>query len=103
MLSRSVSRSKARLMSHAAVLLGALLLYVVSFGPALACCVHFQTGVKSLNALMAVYRPLALILPESAMRQYTGLCGLSEIEAFYFVTIMRDGGRLPDALGIDCS
>ncbi len=76
--------------------LGPLLLYVMSYGPVLAYCIHaHEPGTddfwKALNAVAIVYRPLAIVAPESFMRQYTSLCGLSDIEAFYFVQGLRRG------------
>ena len=85
-----------------AVVLGPLLLYVISYGPILAYCVRSEVGWNKINVVMTVYRPLALVLPKPVMRQYSEQCGLSDIEAFFFVELMRSGGRLPDDLGIDC-
>ena len=86
--------------------LGLLLLYVMSYGPVLAYCIHaHEPGTddswKALNAVVAVYRPLALVAPEPFMRQYTSLCGFSDIEAFFFVDGLRRGWHLPEDLGID--
>ena len=86
--------------------MGVVLFYVVSYGPALAYCVHTQanrtynyeivaTKWDELNAVITVYRPLALVAPRSYMRKYSELCGLSDIEAFFFVELMRSGAHLP--------
>ena len=88
------------------VMLGVVLLYFISYGPVLAYCVHTQsqqtyteateaTRWKAINAVISVYHPLALIVPAPAMREYTEICGLSEIEAFFFVQALQSDAHLP--------
>ena len=100
MFSRTYRYRKRSGESSIAVVLGPLLLYVMSYGPVLASCIHtHQPGTdasfKALNAVITVYRPLALVAPESFMRQYTRLCGFSDIETFFFVVGLRRGAHLP--------
>ncbi len=94
------------------VLFSLVFLYFTSYGPVLAyvVCTESQqsykevlepTSRKAINAVISVYRPLALIVPAPIMRKYTEIGGLSDIEAFFFVQALRSGARLPDDLGID--
>jgi hypothetical protein len=100
MFSRTSTRRRRTGESSIAVVLSAFLLYVISYGPVLAYCIHSHqlssdARVKSINALMTIYRPLSLVAPVSFMREYTRLCGFSEMEAFFFVEGMRSGEHLP--------
>ena len=94
------------------VMLGLVFLYFVSYGPVLAYVVRTEsqqmytesteaTRWKAIDAVISIYRPLALIVPAPVMRKYTQICGLSDIEAFFFVQALRSGAHLPDDLGID--
>jgi hypothetical protein len=38
---------------------------------------------------MYIYRPLALVVPKPVMHQYTKICGLSDLEAFFIVEWLR--------------
>lgn len=100
MFSRTSTRRRRTGELSIAVVLSAFLLYVISYGPVLAYCIHaHQPGsdasFKAINAVMTIYRPLALVVPESFMREYTRLCGFSDFEAFFFVEGMRCGAHLP--------
>ncbi len=97
MFSRTSTRRRRTGESSIAVVLSAFLLYVISYGPVLAYCIHTQQpgSFKAINAVMTIYRPLALVAPESFMREYTRLCGFSDFEAFLFVEGMRRGSHLP--------
>lgn len=106
MFSRISRHRKRAGESSIAFVLGPFLLYVISYGPVLAYCIHAnEPGTddywKALNAVATVYRPLAIVAPESFLRQYTSLCGFSDIEAFFFVKALRRGSHLPDDLGIE--
>ncbi len=103
MCSRDDKRLNRSGRSSIVLALGAALLYIISYGPVVAYCLHSEAGQNTLNVVLTIYRPLALVVPEPFMREYTELCGCSDIEAFVFVGLMRSGGHLPDDLGIDCS
>ena len=95
-----------------AVVLGLVLLHFISHGQVLEDCVHTQSqqthteataepNWKAINTVITVCRPFALIMPAPVMREYAEICGLSDIEAFFFVQVLRSGGHLPEDLGMD--
>ena len=88
MFSRTSTRRRRTGQSSIAVVLGGFLLYVISYGPVLAYCIHTQQpgSFKAINAVMTIYRPLALVAPESFMREYTRLCGFSQNSRHSFLS-----------------
>jgi hypothetical protein len=103
------SKRAQRIVRAIHVVLGVFLLYVASYGIILTYCVHFNSGWKNVSTdgwknartFMRVYRPLACVAPESWMRRYTQICGLSKVEAFVFVKAMRTGSNVPSDVRVD--
>ena len=78
----------------------AAVLYFVSFGPVLYVCIRASPSAAVSIRVFTFYRPLVQVIPRGTMETYATLTGLTKIEAFFLVQVLKSDVPL-DARTVD--
>ncbi len=72
----------------------AAVLYFVSFGPVLFVCNRFSPSQAASNRMFTFYRPMVQAMPRGTMETYATLTGMTKIEAFFLIQILKSDAPL---------
>lgn len=87
-------RRSAAIVCHIiSMMLAALMIYVMSVGPAFA----YRSRKGRASAILKVYRPLFVVIPSDVMSQYLDWWGVSELEAFFLIEPTQLGGGIEES------